>query len=332
MTVNKAILALVSEGIFVREVGRGTFVRATSSGSAISRRGGMGDAIRRQTSIIYHVITVGPTEMVADNEYLCALLLAMRCQVSPLEVTLTLQHVRGPDYVRFWHADRSSGWVLVAPRQEDVEGLHALAAEGARAVVVGASWQGVPLPCIDSDNRGGAELAVKHLFELGHRKIGLIYAEPNAINTQDRILGFQHALQCFALPFRPDWMLDAGSAEGIAEVVQTHLRALMRSADRPTAFLAAGPFLARKLLQIAHEEGVRVPQQLSIIGFDDPTAMAHAVPRLTTVRQPLEDMGREAIRRLQDMRFSSTKLWEPTRIFLPCTLIARESTAPISSP
>lgn len=329
MTVNKAILALVEEGLFVREVGRGTFVKDFTAGGGRTGRERTLEWPRRRTPLVYHVITVGPTEMVADNEYLCALLLAMRCQVSPLKVTLTLQHVRGGDYVRFWRSDHSAGWIIVAPRQEDVEGLHALAAEGARAVVVGASWQGVPLPCVDSNNREGAEMAVDHLFRLGHRKIGLIYAEPNAINTQDRILGFQAALQAKVLPFRPDWMLDAGTAEGISEPTYTRLRELLKGSNRPTAFLAAGPFLARTLLELAQEEEIKVPEQLSIVGFDDPTAVAHAVPKLTTVKQPLEVMGREAIKKLQEMHERGViKLSDPDRIFLPCTLIARESTAP----
>ncbi|HLH79801.1 MAG TPA: substrate-binding domain-containing protein, partial [Chthonomonas sp.] len=63
--------------------------------------------------------------------------------------------------------------------------------------------------------------------------------------------------------------------------------------------------------------------------FDDPTAVAHAVPKLTTVKQPLEVMGREAIKKLQEMHERGVmKLSDPDRIFLPCTLIARESTAP----
>ncbi|CCW34319.1 transcriptional regulator, GntR family [Chthonomonas calidirosea] len=329
MTVNKAILALVEEGLFYREVGRGTFVKDTSASGVRTHRKRVSDWPRRQTSTIYHVITVGPTEMVADNEYLCALLLAMRCQVSPLEVTLMLQQVRGQDYVRFWRADHSAGWIIVAPRQEDVEGLYALAAEGARAVVVGASWQGVPLPCVDSNNREGAEMAVDYLFRLGHRKLGLVYAEPNAINTQDRILGFQAALQAKVLPFRPDWMIDAGTPEGIAESARSRLRELLSAPERPTAFLAAGPFLARTLLELAQEEGISVPEQLSIVGFDDPTAMAQAVPKLTTVKQPLEAMGREAIKKLQEMHAKGMiKLTEPDRVFLSCSLVTRESTAP----
>lgn len=323
MTVNKAILALTAEGFFVREIGRGTFL--AGSPEAASESGGRQQAT---TSVqVLHVVIIEKPEFVSDNEYVCALLLGMRRCLNPMEVKIRLLQARGSDYVARWREGNSDGWVLIAPMEADVPGLRALASLQANTVVLGAAWPGVDLPCVDSDNVGGATLAVNHLAELGHRDIALLYADPQAINTQDRVRGFQIAMRERDLPLRPEWLLDAGASWGIPDAGRDVLRALLRRPDRPTAFVAAGPFIAHDLLAIANEVGVSVPDMLSIVSFDDPAGVAHATPGLTTVRQPLEEMAREAIsglRNRQDTGSSTT----PFRKILPSRLLVRESTAP----
>lgn len=349
MTVNKAILGLTAEGVFIREVGRGTFVATgppavetfVSARSPHSvRQDDRGETetgwemptdVHSAASIV-HLITVGPAEKVADNEYLCSLLLAMRCRVSPLEVTLALRQAHGDQYAAYWGEQNSHGWLLIAPRRSDLPGLHALAAMNASAVMVGASWPDVALPSIDSDNRGGVAMAVAHLADRNHRDIALLYADPTACNTLDRIEGFQTALGYNGLPLRPEWQVDAGITTGILEPVAQRLRAWLRQPDRPTAFVAAGPFLACTLLEIAREAGLAVPQDLSIVGFDDPSALMNSTPALTTVQQPLDAMGGEAVNCLHRLLLTPhQELREaepPLRITLPCRLLVRGSTAP----
>ncbi len=332
MTVNKAILALTAEGVLYREVGRGTFIaeaphRQRNGNYLPDRDAAEVEPRRGSASHLFEVITIAPPELVSDNEYMCALLLSMRCCASPLEVRLVLRHVRGADYLARYRESRADGWLLIAPLEEDVPGLRALAAAGAKAVVIGAAWKGVALPCVDSDNIGGATLAVEHLAELGHRDIALLYATPHSINTQDRIRGFQQAMQARGLPLRTDWILDVKSSTHIPEPVQQRLRAWLRSSDRPTALFAAGPFVARHVLDIAQEVGIRVPDELSIVAFDDPTAVAESSPVMTTIRQPLEAMGQEGITYLREM-LRAPEAAAPRRLILPCRLLVRESTAP----
>lgn len=321
MTVNKAILALTSEGVFYREVGRGTFVTQTPQES-------MGARGLPEGAQVIEVVIVGAPEYVSDNEYLCSLLLSMRCCVSPLEVQLRLRQARGAEYVTVWQESHASGWVLIAPLQQDVPGLKALAAAGSRAVVLGASWEEVGLPCVDSDNVGGAAMAVEHLIALGHRHIGMLYGEADSINTRDRIRGFQDTLRRHDLPFRADWMIDVGSDASILEAVRQRLRTWQTQAEAPSALFAAGPYIARQVLDIAQELGIAVPTALSIVGFDDPTAVAEASPVLTTVRQPLEAMAKEAITALRAQLAAPDVLSTPMRRILPCRLLVRDSTAP----
>lgn len=323
MTVNKAILALTSAGLFYREVGRGTFV------VPIVKKVGLSGSYKgvSEAQAVIQVITVTAPELVSDDEYLCTLLLAMRSCVSPVDARILLRHVRGPEYLACWQESGCDGWVVVAPLQEDVPGLCALAEAEARVVVLGACWPEVKLPSIDSDNVDGARLAIDHLTSLGHRHIGLLYAAPDQSNTRDRIEGFRQVMQEADLPVRADWILDVESSEGIAATVRTRLRNLLQKQDRPTAFFAAGPIIACSLLQVAAEIGIAVPRELSIVGFDDSRAITEATPVLTTVRQPLEQMGFEAIACLRTIIEQPGKTVVQPAQKLPCNLLTRDSTA-----
>jgi DNA-binding LacI/PurR family transcriptional regulator/biotin operon repressor len=329
MTVNKAILALASEGLFHREVGRGTFVLAPEE------KGVPGDRYDNPSAaqVFLQVVTATPPELISDNEYLCALLLAMRSTVSPVDARIVLRHLRGKDYGACLQESGCDGWVIVAPAQEDLPGLRALAAANVKAVVLGADWPEVNLPSIDSDNIGGARLAIDHLASLGHRHIGMLYAEPHHSNPRDRIEGFQRIMRERNMPIRSDWIMNVNSSHGIAESVRMQLRELLQKQDRPTAFFAAGPIIACSLLQVAKEAGISVPEQMSIVGFDDPRAVTEAIPVLTTVRQPLEQMGYEAITYLKILieqagGGGALPLPKLSNLKLPCHLLVRGSTAP----
>ena len=333
MTVNKAILALTSEGLFYREVGRGTFVVPTAiKVSSGGRHTGMSAA---QT--VLQVVTMVPPELVSNDEYLCALLLEMRSCISPVDARIVLRQVRGPEYLTRWQESSSDGWVIVAPTQDDVPGLRALASVQARVVIVGASWPDIDLPQFDSDNIDGARLAIDHLTSLGHQRIGLLYAAPDQSNTRDRIEGFQRMMLAHRLPLRADWIFDVELTGGIAEHPRSRLRELLQKPDRPTAFFAAGSIIACSLLQVAAEAGIAVPGELSIVGFDDPRAVTEVTPVLTTIRQPLEQMGSEAITCLRAMlarpgeaETLPERAVSPGKLALqlPCRLLARDSTAP----
>jgi DNA-binding LacI/PurR family transcriptional regulator len=227
----------------------------------------------------------------------------------------------------YWKEGRSEGWILVAPRRADVPGLRAHGEAQADAVVVGASWHESPLPFVDSDNVQGAHLAINHLAELGHRQIALLYADPEASNTQDRLRGFREAMKVHALPVREDWILDVESDYLIDNAMQQRLRAWLGGDDRPTAIFAAGPYIACAVLEAVRDVGLRVPHDLSLVGFDDPTAFADASPAPTTIQQPLEEIGREAIQFLHRRIGAEGTSGESLRTVVPCTLLERASTA-----
>ena len=186
-------------------------------------------------------------------------------------------------------------------------------------------------PSVNVDDRAGARAAAQHLVDLGHTDIGIITLrsgfDVEGVPTQNRpalqrMLGWREALeaagiepQVQAARFRPQL-----SVEEIA-------RDLLDRPDRPTAVLCFSDAFAVTTLQVAEELGLRVPEDLSIVGYDDSPLAVASHPQLTTVHQEVASKGSEAVRAL--MAVMSANPPEPVeRILLPTSLVVRESTGP----
>jgi DNA-binding LacI/PurR family transcriptional regulator len=316
MTANRALTDLADEGVLVRELGIGTFVVEPPGGATCT----CNDRAARRAQRVLRIVTDGPAANVADNEYLCSLLLAIRTALSPTDAVIQISQIPGTDYVRVFDENPEERWVIIAPLKHDIDGLKALGRARRGAVVLGASWPNVGISSIDSDNRGGAALAVHHLVNLGHRSIGLLYADPESSNTIDRVTGFQCAMESFGLSTYGEFIVDAHDDMGIRPDVKHDMAAILGSGKGPTAWIAAGPYVAMGLLELAGELGLCVPKDLSIIGFDYPAALANSQPALTTVGQPLAEMGASAA-----LLVMSSQL-DLVNDQLKCILAVREST------
>ncbi|WP_417555117.1 LacI family DNA-binding transcriptional regulator [Microbacterium sp.] len=170
-------------------------------------------------------------------------------------------------------------------------------------------------------NVDGARAATEHLISLGHRRIGHLRGRTDLISAQQREQGYREALEAAGIPFDPTLVADGGyrAADSTAGA-----HALLDLADRPTAVFAANDLSAIELLRVAAERGLRVPDELSVIGFDDISEAAAHVPQLSTVRQPLAEMGAAAVRLLLRMLDGG----EREDIRMPAELVVRETTAP----
>ena len=181
---------------------------------------------------------------------------------------------------------------------------------------------------VDVDNAGAARAVVAHLTGLGHRRIALLGGQPNSPSTRPRREGFLQGMQERGLAVDPEIVLeglydrDWGRA-GMA-------RLLASSGGAPTAVFAGGDGIAEGVYDVCREAGVRIPEDLSVVGFDDTPAAAHLDPPLTSVRQPLARMGSLAAAALLDqLDAGPTGGPAPTpQIVLPAELIVRASTAP----
>ncbi len=175
---------------------------------------------------------------------------------------------------------------------------------------------------VEADNVGGARAATQHLIELGHRRIAHIRGRTDLVSAQLREQGYREALVAAGIPFDPELVRVGGYRA--AETTDAARELLSRS-DRPTAVFAANDLSAIRVLEIARELGLRVPEDLSVVGFDNVPEAANAVPALTTVAQPLHQMGAEAVRLLLGLLAGGTT---EDHLLLPASLVVRASTAP----
>jgi LacI family transcriptional regulator len=178
------------------------------------------------------------------------------------------------------------------------------------------------LPSVGATNWAGGLAATDHLLSLGHRRIGAITGPPGYLCSRARIDGYRSALERLGAQFDPllvrhgDFQHEGGFVRG---------GELLDLAEPPTAIFAGSDQQALGVYEAARQRGQRIPQDLSVVGFDDLPAARWVSPPLTTVRQPLADMGRVAAEMLGDL-IEGVPL-RSQRVELATELIVRESTA-----
>ena len=178
--------------------------------------------------------------------------------------------------------------------------------------------------CILADNLNGLLTATHYLFGLGHRRIGFLMAGPFASTFHERLRGFACAHFEAGIELDPRLILKLGAEDDIPDAV----RSVLHAPDRPTALIAANDKQAFAVLQTCRTLGLNIPEDLSVIGFDDVEFSAQTWPPLTTVRVPKEHLGRLAVRQLQarlQAERSPVPALPPVTIEVPVSLIERQS-------
>ena len=178
------------------------------------------------------------------------------------------------------------------------------------------------IPSVSAANTTGAINAVEHLLQLGHRRIAVITGPAGWCATEERLLGYRGALARAGIP--PDEALEVESNFEM-DGGRAAAGRLLDSAKPPTAIFAFNDNLAIGALQVARERGLAVPDDLSVVGFDDSEQAPLVTPALTSVRQPLTEMGRMAVTLL--VRLLKQPTDETLKIELATTLVVRESSA-----
>jgi DNA-binding LacI/PurR family transcriptional regulator len=176
---------------------------------------------------------------------------------------------------------------------------------------------------VGTTNWQGGMTATRHLIELGHRRIAIIGGPPGLWSSRARLDGYRAALQAAGLGADEDLIRqDSFSVSG----GRAQAGQLLSLPQPPTAVVAGNDGQAFGVLQALGERGLRAPDDLSVVGFDDVPVASWAMPALTTVRQPLAAMAATAFRMLRSD--PATAAGEPHHIELATTLVIRESTAP----
>jgi LacI family transcriptional regulator len=223
---------------------------------------------------------------------------------------------------RLMHGE-TDGALLVLPEESNEE-LRLLTNHGYRFVVIDplrALDEGIPV--VSAAHASGANQATRHLLDLGHRRIGVITGPPEGTASMSRLQGYHAALA--AAGVMPDPDLEIAADFVIAGGVSAASR-LLALPEPPTAIFAFNDSLAIGAFRAARARGLSIPGDLSVVGFDDTRDASIVYPALTTVRQPLAELGRMAVTLLA--RLLERQPFEPLRVELATKLVVRDSTAP----
>jgi len=192
-------------------------------------------------------------------------------------------------------------------------------------VAVDREIPNLEIDCVVADNFKGSKAATEHLLKLGHRRIGCIVRASALSNATERVRGYQAAMAQAGLAATPDLLVSGGHGY---EAGRKAMAQLLGVDPRPTAVLAYPDTMAIGAIRAALDVGLRVPGDVSIVGFDDIPASAFIHPSLTTVSMPKWEMGQRAAEVLLSRIQGGDAGRPPQRLVLPTTLIVRESTAP----
>ncbi len=178
------------------------------------------------------------------------------------------------------------------------------------------------VPTVDADNFAGGVLATEHLLALGHRRIALLGGRSDLESARQRERGFRHAMAEAGVEV-DEALVQAGDYR--AETADGPAHALLSLPHPPTAVFAANDLSAIRTMEVARELGLRVPEDLSVVGFDNVPESAMSLPPLTTVDQSLKTIGATALDMLVGLLEGRTP--DPTHVCLPVSLVPRASTA-----
>jgi DNA-binding LacI/PurR family transcriptional regulator len=236
------------------------------------------------------------------------------------------------DYVRMLLERRVEGMLFISAEITDVRGKHShyaqLLERGARLVFVNGGSADLEVTSVGVDERAAGRIATEHLIELGHERIGFVAGRPYALPTREKSLGRLDALNAAALEDGSVAYADFGVGGG-----REALRELLSAAhaERPTGVICSSDLMAIGAMQEAAARGIRVPADLSIVGFDGIDAAGWTDPPLTTVEQPIDEIARTAVAALR-AQVERPAEHQPSYVFRPRLRVGGTSAPPPAAP
>lgn len=320
-TIRQALALLADEGLIERVQGRGTFVcqpptedggvRSVQAEKQIGLLLSMG---YRQGGTFPQDILIGVEQAVKSHGY-----------------SIRLSYTEGDPAQQMREIARMSSnhvaGLIICPvaSATDADVIERLQTTNIPLVFVDRYLSEVAVDYVGADNRAGGYRATEHLIILGHRRIGFIFLAEETLETtssvRERWQGYCEALQKYGVPYDSSLVIAdtdpkyASTLPGIHEFLQRP--------DRPGAIFAVNDLVALDVMQAAHVLGLRIPQDLALVGFDNELFAARITPPLTTIAQPFFDVGLRAGSLLVNRIEGNTSA--PKHIELPANLLIRES-------
>lgn len=224
--------------------------------------------------------------------------------------------------------ERGAKGVIFVRAQNQSTRLHEVQRHGIPFVICNQFGEATPnIPWVGATNWAGGRMAVEYLLSLGHRRIAIISGPESLQCSLDRVAGYRTALEAVGIPIAPE-LIRPGDFRLQSGYTQTC--ALLALPDPPTAIFASNDLQAMGVYKALYLRDIHVPKRMSVIGFDNISFAGIVSPGLTTIHQPLFDMGRMATTML--MRLIAGEPLDSSQVELATTLIVRESCAPPPSP
>jgi len=236
------------------------------------------------------------------------------CDALKMDLLLNLTDMRSSINLR------NVGGVIFADVIGNRTQLEEALADGIPCVVVNCYVRDLPVSCIAIDNLKGAAEAVSYLISLGHKRIAHIAGDLVTQAASERLEGYKQALKKHGLSLEEKLIFKTDYSRGQA---RSAAEQLIKMSHPPTAVFVASDSMALEVMTVARELGKKIPQDLSIVGFDDNPSGLYGPVALTTVRQPLIKMAQESVKELSLLM--AKKKTKPGKIILPAELVIRES-------
>lgn len=182
------------------------------------------------------------------------------------------------------------------------------------------------MPVVGVDNHAGARSVASLLLQLGHRRIGLLLGPPGSRDVHERKQGYLEMLEQAGAKPRPEWIHEGPFS---AETGRGGVKRMLSLTERPTALCCANDEIAFGAVHAAHAAGLRCPEDISIVGFDDGIWATACQPALTTIRQPLADLAERAVGLVVEAAAAGRSLARPTLDEMPAPMMIRNSTLPL---
>ncbi|WP_432800049.1 substrate-binding domain-containing protein [Poriferisphaera sp. WC338] len=305
VTVHRALQELVSNGILDRRQGLGTFVVDQNERE-------------RQLKQLLRIGVVIRAQAMIGDYYYGQLIEGLRQAANKHRVELTMKHYES-DLANPCHA-----YIHINPMQNEVSYFNSRLKKDLPGVVLSANSEFPNIASVGVDNVDLAKQAVDHLYQMGHRKIAYIGGPLILSDNYDRQKGFLERCKEIKLDVDEEHIL-LSQKSMLSQEEKTQLNTMFASSNRPTAIFAAGFYFALNAYEVAARLHLKIPQDLSVIGVDDPRSSMYLLPPLTTMRQPLVETGHAALSLLVEyLRGETLQLQNQT---LRSDLIIRQSTA-----
>lgn len=260
-------------------------------------------------------------EYVFSNPFYTEVMRGVSTAVDEKGYYLLVCYAHEVNYMDIYRQKRVDGFVLLSPGSFHKHIIEALNVGSVPFVSTARILAEPEMTYVDVDNFKGASQLMEHLISLGHERIAFI-GKPTLQSSQDRLSAYQTVLEKAGIPYDPELALvtDTSSIESGHEYT---LR-LLRSQRPPTAIFLANDVMAIGAINAAHESGLRVPEDISIVGFDDIPFSNYTNPPLTTVHQPAFEKGVRAAQLLIHLLETQER---QESVILPLEMVLRRSTA-----